>query len=87
MFAYFRELAEQGEGAEGSRDEVPGDIRAFYGHPLANGEDTNSSALALLHEFQNLPAIDRSDQKVGDKFQGLSEMLRSGQNCVNFPKK
>ena len=78
MFAYFRELAEQADATEepGSRDEVPGDIRAFYGHPLANGEDTNASALALLHEYQNLPAIDRSDQKVGDKFDGLSEILR-----------
>ena len=56
-------------------DEMPQDIRAFFGHPL-NGDDTHPSALALLHEFQNLPAIDKNDIKIGDKYGSLIDILR-----------
>ena len=62
--------------------EVPQDIRAFFGHPLTaatvsvNGTDDNSaSALALLHEYQNLPAIDKSDIKIGDRYE-IADILR-----------
>lgn len=42
-----------------------------------SGEDTQASALALLHEYQNLPAIDRSDFKIGDKYDGgMHDILR-----------
>jgi len=54
-------------------DGPPDDIQAFFGHPLTaattaiNGEDTNASAAALLHEYINLPAIDKSEGKIDDK--------------------
>ena len=54
---------------------MPQDIRAFFGHPL-NGDDTQASALALLHEYQNLPAIDKNDIKIGDKYGSLIDILR-----------
>ena len=66
----------------GRREEIPEDIRAFFGHPLTaatsaiDGDDAHASALALLHEYQNLPAIDRSDMKIGDKFGSLNDILR-----------
>lgn len=42
-------------------DEVPQDLKAFFGHPLNCSYDSNhSDALALLHEYKNLPAIDKS---------------------------
>ena len=50
--------------AEKSRDEVPGDVNAFYGHPLVNGQAPD---LALLHEFRNQPVIDLSDTKAREK--------------------
>ncbi|CAH1773310.1 unnamed protein product [Owenia fusiformis] len=56
------------------KEEVPQDLKAFFGHPLTaattaiNG-DEHASALALLHEYHNLPAIDRSDIKIRDKYQ------------------
>ena len=65
---------------EGGRDEVPDDIHAFFGHPLSSdgivGEDTDHSALAILHEYQSLPAIDRTDTKVGDKLDSLADLLK-----------
>jgi len=64
------------------KDEVPQDLRAFFGHPLTvatasvNGpDDTSASALALLHEYQNLPAIDKSDVKIGDRYE-IADILR-----------
>ena len=57
-----------------ARDEMPGDLKAFFGHPLVN--DKASSALALLHEYQNLPAIDHSDNKIRDKYDAFNDMLR-----------
>ncbi|XP_013417111.1 grainyhead-like protein 1 homolog isoform X2 [Lingula anatina] len=62
-------------------DEIPADIRAFFGHPLTaattaiDGEDAHASALALLHEYHNLPAIDRGDLKVGDKYESIQDLL------------
>ena len=68
---------------EPSRDEVPDDIHAFFGHPLTGvsdgivGEDTeHASALAILHEYQNLPAIDRTDTKAGEKLDTLADLLK-----------
>ncbi len=68
--------------AEDGNGEVPQDIRAFFGHPLTaatasvNGtEDNSASALALLHEYQNLPAIDKSDIKIGDRYE-IADILR-----------
>ncbi|XP_069126198.1 uncharacterized protein [Argopecten irradians] len=56
------------------QDGPPDDIQAFFGHPLTaattaiNGEDsTNASAAALFHEYINLPAIEKSELKIGDK--------------------
>jgi len=43
-------------------NEVPQDLNAFFGHPLnSDGEDKKDSSLALLHEFRNLPAIEREE--------------------------
>ncbi len=40
-------------------DEVPQDISAFYGHPLtAATHSKDGDALALLHEYQSMQAID-----------------------------
>ncbi|XP_076093814.1 uncharacterized protein LOC143064677 isoform X3 [Mytilus galloprovincialis] len=63
------------------QDGPPDDIRAFFGHPLAattsiNGEDTQSSAAALLHEYINLPALDKSGLKIGEKLHLLQELIR-----------
>ena len=60
----------------GNGDEMPGDIRAFFEHPLVNGEDNQAPALALLHEYQNLPAIDHTDNKIRDKYDTFSDILR-----------
>ncbi|OWF54580.1 uncharacterized protein LOC110443256 isoform X2 [Mizuhopecten yessoensis] len=56
------------------QDGPPDDIQAFFGHPLTaattaiNGEDsTNASAAALFHEYINLPAIEKSEFKIGEK--------------------
>ena len=67
---------------EPSRDEVPDDIHAFFGHPLTGvsdgiaEEDSSASALAILHEYQNLPAIDRTDIKVGDRLDTIADLLK-----------
>ncbi|XP_064606522.1 protein grainyhead-like isoform X2 [Liolophura sinensis] len=64
-----------------SEDGPPDDVRAFFGHPLTaattaiNGDDTHIHGLALLHEYQNLPAMDRSGMKIGDKFQTLQDIF------------
>jgi len=68
-----------------SKDEVPEDIRAFFVHPLTaatsalDGEDEEShaSALALLHEYQNLPSLDRTDLKMGERHETLGDILRN----------
>ena len=52
---------------------MPGDLKAFFGHPLV---DDKASSLALLHEYQNLPAIDHSDNKIRDKYDSFNDMLR-----------
>ncbi|XP_053393809.1 uncharacterized protein LOC123523670 isoform X2 [Mercenaria mercenaria] len=63
-------------------DGPPDDIRAFYGHPLtaatasANDADTHASAVALLHEYINLPALDRSGMKIGDKINSIYDIMR-----------
>ena len=65
-----------------AKDEVPEDIRAFFGHPLTaatsalEGGETQASALALLHEYQNLPAIDRADLRIGDRYESIQDILR-----------
>lgn len=65
-----------------STDGPPDDIRAFYGHPLtaatasANDADTHASAVALLHEYINLPALDRSGMKIGDKINSIYDIMR-----------
>ena len=66
---------------EGGCDEVPDDIHAFFGHPLSSdgigGEGKeHASALAILHEYQNLPAIDRTYAKIGDKVDSLADLLK-----------
>ena len=64
------------------QDGPPDDIRGFFGHPLAaattsvNGEDTQASAAALLHEYINLPALDKSGLKIGEKLHLLQELIR-----------
>ena len=60
--------------------EVPQDIRGFMIHPLmaaesASSENHNASALALLHEYQNLPTIDKGDMKIQDKYGPLVDTL------------
>lgn len=40
--------------------EVPQDLKAFYGHPLNSSFDRTDGALALLHEYECLPAIERN---------------------------
>lgn len=42
-------------------DEVPKDINAFFGHPLNAGFQNNDGAIALLHEYKSLPAIDKTE--------------------------
>ncbi|XP_060551159.1 uncharacterized protein LOC132712748 isoform X2 [Ruditapes philippinarum] len=65
-----------------STDGPPDDIRAFYGHPLtaatasSNDADTHASAVALLHEYINLPALDRSGMKIGDKINSIYDIMR-----------
>ncbi|ELU04641.1 hypothetical protein CAPTEDRAFT_198091 [Capitella teleta] len=56
--------------------EMPHDIHAFFGHPL-NSDDTQASAIALLHEYQNLPAIDKSNLKIGEKYGSFFDILKS----------
>ena len=57
----------QGKDEGCSEGEVPGDIKAFFVHPLINGEDVGESALALLHEYQNLPSLDKTDLRIGER--------------------
>lgn len=63
-------------------DGPPDDIRAFYGHPLTaataaiDQDDTHASAVALLHEYINLPALDRSGLKIGDKINSIYDIMR-----------
>ncbi|KAL5016848.1 hypothetical protein ScPMuIL_006437 [Solemya velum] len=81
---------ENGIANEKTSDEVktpeeipPDDIRAFFGHPLTaattaiNGEDTQASAVALLHEYINLPAIDKSGLKIGDNINSIYDIIRN----------
>ncbi|KAL4236676.1 Grainyhead-like protein 2 [Mactra antiquata] len=71
-----------------STDGPPDDIRAFYGHPLTaatasvNAEDTHASAVALLHEYINLPALDRSGMKIGDKINSIYDIMRDDGSAV-----
>ncbi|XP_052266971.1 uncharacterized protein LOC127868873 isoform X2 [Dreissena polymorpha] len=71
-----------GGKAVSAMDCPPDDIRAFYGHPLAaatassNVADTHASAVALLHEYINLPALDKSGKKIGDKITSAYDILR-----------
>lgn len=70
------------ENSSRTADGPPDDIRAFYGHPLTaataavNDDDTHASAVALLHEYINLPAIDKSGLKIGDKINSIYDILR-----------
>ena len=76
------------EGKHGETDVVsstadgpPDDIRAFYGHPLtaatsAVSDDNNASAVALLHEYINLPALDKSGMKIGDKISSIYDIMK-----------
>ncbi|KAK3089720.1 hypothetical protein FSP39_005877 [Pinctada imbricata] len=69
--------------SRGINDGPPDDIRAFFGHPLTaaataiNGEDTNASAAALLHEYINLPSLDKSGMKIGDTLSSIYDILRT----------
>ena len=63
-------------------DGPPDDIRGFFGHPLTaattafNGEDSNASAKALLHEYINLPSLDKSGMKIGETVSSIYDILR-----------
>ncbi len=50
---------------ERAQDEVPDDIHAFYAATdILGGEDRGqhqASSLAMLHEYHNLPAIDKQE--------------------------
>ena len=49
-------------------NEVPQDLKAFFGHPLnssLHSNDSSSGALALLHEYKSLPAIDKGLHNIG----------------------
>ncbi|BFY99264.1 hypothetical protein BsWGS_02303 [Bradybaena similaris] len=67
-------------------DSPPDDVRAFFGHPLTratnalNGDevDTNADAEALLHEYKNLPSIERDDNKVSARLNSFLDIV-SGQ--------
>lgn len=48
--------------------EVPQDLKAFFGHPLNSSFDKTDGALALLHEYECLPAIERNGS-AGDSSQ------------------
>jgi len=67
--------------ASPTSDGPPDDISAFYGHPLTAAtasvdDDTHASAVALLHEYINLPALDRSGMKIGDKINSIYDIMR-----------
>ncbi|XP_052777323.1 uncharacterized protein LOC128214740 isoform X2 [Mya arenaria] len=71
------------DGGRGSptTDGPPDDIRGFYGHPLtvataAVDDDTQASAVALLHEYINLPALDRSGMKIGETINSIYDIMR-----------
>lgn len=71
---YARKDSSKDPKRRSEQDGPPDDIQAFFGHPLTaattaiNGEDTtNASAAALFHEYINLPAIEKSELKIGDK--------------------
>jgi hypothetical protein len=55
--------------------EMPQDIHAFYGHPL-NGDDHQASSMALFHEYQNLPAIDKNYIKIGEKYGSICDIFK-----------
>lgn len=60
-----------------SEDEVPEDIKAFFGHPLTAAETAlHGDALALLHEYQHLPSIDKNDLRLADKYEIFNDLLR-----------
>ncbi|XP_041356573.1 grainyhead-like protein 1 homolog isoform X3 [Gigantopelta aegis] len=80
-------------------DRPPDDVKAFFGHPLTaattaiNGADEHASAAALLHEYINLPAIDKSGMKIMDKLadarpeqrrEALEGMLNAGAEYVHM---
>ena len=72
-------------------DRPPDDVKAFFGHPLTaattavNGADEHASAAALLHEYINLPAIDRSGMKIMDKLADARSVNRADQ-CSGCPQ-
>ncbi|KAK3606177.1 hypothetical protein CHS0354_010815 [Potamilus streckersoni] len=78
------------DGNNKTSEGPPDDIRAFFGHPLTaattaiNGEDTNASAVALLHEYINLPALDKSGMKIGDKFHSIYDIMRDEDHKNNI---
>ena len=88
MFLFFRSQTQNKLNISGinkplCKDEVPEDIRAFFGHPLTavssdteGGEGSQASAMALLHEYQNLPAIDKVDLKIGERYESIHDILR-----------
>lgn len=49
--------------------EVPQDLKAFFGHPLNSSFDKTDGALALLHEYECLPAIERNGGSTDDSNQ------------------
>ena len=61
-------LSEVNSHKEGSQDEVPDDIHAFYAATdMLGGEDREqASALAMLHEYQSLSDINKQESKTGD---------------------
>ena len=58
-------------------EEVPEDLKAFFGHPLTAAETAlHGDALALLHEYQHLPSLDKADLRLNDKNEIFNDILR-----------
>lgn len=63
-------------------DGPPDDIQGFIDHPLTAaataiiGDDQNVSALALAHEYYNLPVIDKNDLKIEDKMNSMYDVVK-----------
>lgn len=55
-------------------EEVPQDIKAYFGHPLNSSVNQDNGALALLHEYHSLPAIEKSDSD--DSAEGNSPSMQ-----------
>ena len=76
------ESTDNNGNTRGLSDGPPDDIRAFFGHPLTaaataiNGEETNASAAAFLHEYINLPSLDKSGMKIGETLSSIYDILR-----------